>query len=91
MSSEYLLTFSFSEKDKKTHELAARYRELTEAYDRTVCTGPIVNGEIRPTTAQESAMISRSAKTVFSELLRQADPHGITQAELKTAIRRHKQ
>ena len=91
VSSEYLGTFSFSEKDKKTHELAARYHELTEAYDRTVCTGPIVNGEIRPVTAQESAMINRNAQVVLSELLRQAEPHKITAAELRTAIRRHKQ
>jgi hypothetical protein len=90
MESKYLGTFSYTEKNRKTDELAARYRELTEAYDRTVCTGPIVNGAIQPVTPQESAMISRNAKQVFAELMSQSAQHEITESELKTAIRRHK-
>jgi len=90
MHSEYLGTFTWTEKDQKVHELAGRYHELTEAYDRTVCTGPIVNGDIRPATPRESAMINRNAKQVFADLLTQSAPHEITEAELKTAIRRYK-
>lgn len=88
MSSEYLGTWSYTEKDRKIDDLAKRYHELTEAYDRTVCTGPIVNGSIQPSTPTESALISRNAKTVLINLLLEVEISEITKPELMAAIRR---
>ncbi len=88
MSSEYLGTWSYTEKDRKIDDLAKRYHELTEAYDRTVCTGPIVNGSSQPSTPTESALINRNAKTVLSSLLLEAEISEITKPELMAAIRR---
>lgn len=88
MSSEYLGTWSYTEKDRKIDDLAKRYHELTEAYDRTVCTGRIVNGSIQPSTPTESALINRNAKTVLSNLLLEAEISEITKPELMAAIRR---
>lgn len=88
--SEYLGTWSYTEKNRKVDDLAKRYYELTEAYDRTVCTGPIVNGSIQPSTPTESVLINRNAKNVIRDLLQQGGHHEITERELKEAIRRHR-
>jgi hypothetical protein len=88
MSSEYLETWSYTEKDRKIDDLAKRYHELTEAYDRTVCTGPIANGAIQPSTPTEAVSINRNAKTVLSNLLLEAEISEITKPELLAAIRR---
>lgn len=90
MSSEYLGTWSYTEKDRKIDDLAKRYHELTEAYDRTVCKGPFVNGAIQPSTPTESVLINRNAKSVIRDLLQQAGHHGITEGELRQAIQRHR-
>ena len=37
-----------SVKDDKMQALARRYHTEAEAFDRTVCTGPIVDGAIQP-------------------------------------------
>jgi hypothetical protein len=81
--------FEWTEKDKKLHELAARYHELTEAYDRTVCTGPIVHVAIQPIGFHEFGLINRNARRVRNEMQRQAAEHGITYEELSAAIRRN--
>ncbi len=90
MSSEYLETWSYTEKDRKIDELAKQYHELTEAYDRTVCTGEIIKGAILPATARQAALTHINAKQVMRDLVRQAEPHAITEAELKKAILRHR-
>jgi len=42
---EYLgVPWTPSPEQKQLRELAREYHERTEAYDRTVCTGPIVRG-----------------------------------------------
>ena len=52
-------------------EVAEQYVRDTEAYDRIVCTGPIIRGEIMPATQHERALISRNADQLFSRLLSQ--------------------
>ena len=88
--SEYRGTWSYTEKDRKIDALAKRYHELTEAYDRTVCTGQIVDGSIQPLTPTESASINRNAKNVIRDLLQDVGHHEITERELKEAIQRHR-
>jgi len=48
--------------------LAKEYHDRTEHYDRTVCTGPIVEGCIRPNNGKEHTLINQNAKTIFNEL-----------------------
>ena len=48
---------------------AERYVAESEAYDRTVCTGPIIRGEIMPATPRERALISRAADQLFKRLV----------------------
>lgn len=58
-SDEYLCSFEPSERDRCLCELAKRYHEVTEAYDRTVCTGPIRDGSILPANPDEMVLINR--------------------------------
>jgi hypothetical protein len=81
---------SVNERDRKLLEFAERYHTLTEAYDRTVCSGPIVKGAIYPETPQQAALIDSNARTVLQDLARQAEPHQITLEELRRAIHAHR-
>lgn len=78
-----------TEKDRLLYELAKRYHDETEAYDRTVCTGPIVRGSIRPVYPRETVLINRNAQRVFDGIAREAAAHGINRAELWRAVGRH--
>ena len=78
-----------TEKDNKLHELAKRYHAETEAYDQTVCTGPIVNGGIMPATSYERGLINRNARQAFDRIAQEASGHGISRAELWHAVGRH--
>jgi hypothetical protein len=78
-----------TEKDNKLHELAKRYHDETEAYDRTVCTGPIVRDSIQPASSRELAQINRHAHQVLRQIEKEAESHGISQAEVWRAIGRH--
>jgi len=67
--------------------LAKEYHDRTEHYDRTVCTGPIVEGSIRPNNGKEHTLINKNAKNIFNELAERANislkelHHKIIQAE----------
>jgi hypothetical protein len=78
-----------SPRDEKLAALAARYCADTEAYDRTVCSGPVVAGEIYPATDRELSLISRHAKRLRQQILEEARAAGFTQAELNRAIALH--
>ena len=78
-----------TEKDNKLHELAKRYHDETEAYDRTVCTGPIVRDSIQAANSRELAQINRNARQVFDRIAREAASHDISKAELWHAVGRH--
>lgn len=68
--------------------LAAEYHEVCEAYDRTVCTGPIRDGRIMPTAGtKESALINKNSRDVRDRMLRERP--GLTRQELQEAIGRH--
>jgi len=78
-----------SEKDNKLQELARRYHAETEAYDRTVCTGPIVDGSIQPYGGRQTVLINQHARQVFLRIEAEAASHGISKAEIWRAIGRH--
>jgi hypothetical protein len=77
-----------SEKDRKLHELAKRYHDETEAFDRTVCTGPIIEGSIRPVGYRELAQINRNADEVRRRIFEEAERHDIGRDEMRRAIGR---
>jgi hypothetical protein len=69
---------------------AHRYHEETEAYDRTVCTGPIGrDGGILPATPEQRWMINRNAIRVFKEIWVEAKRLGVSREELHEAIRKN--
>jgi hypothetical protein len=78
-----------TEKDGKLYELAKRYHDETEAYDRTVCSGPVVHGSIQPIGPWELGAINRNARQVFDRIAQEAARHEISRAELWHAVGRH--
>jgi hypothetical protein len=68
--------------------LAEQYEAECEAYDRTVCTGPIRDGSIMPATPQEFAQVQRHAREVLRRVLTEATSLGISRAELWREIGR---
>lgn len=84
--SEYFGQYTPTDKDRIKHELVKRYHEKTEAYDRSVCNGPIINGSIMPLTAYESKLISKYAFNLRTQLIKEAEQEGISPKELRSAI-----
>lgn len=74
-----------SERDRALRWLAREYHERAEAYDRSVCTGPIVDGSILPVGAREFALVNRHAHELIQELMRRS---GVSKMELLVAIGR---
>jgi len=68
---QYQSEFQVTPAAAHLRQVAEQYVSDTEAYDRTVCTGPIIHGEIMPATQHERAQISRNADQLFSRLLSQ--------------------
>ena len=85
----YTMEWEPTEKDRLLYDLATRYHDETEAYDRTVCTGPIVRGSIQPFRPWEMAAINRNARQVFDRIAQEAARHDISRAELWHAVGRH--
>lgn len=67
-------------------ELAEDYHRVTEEYDRAVCTGPIVNGSIRPCGAHEVGDINRFARLAYARRLEMAVAEGVTPKQFQRAI-----
>lgn len=75
-----------SEKNRQLRELADAYHHDTEAYDRRVCTGPVVNGGVIPNTPPERAAISRHAIRVFDRLGALAADLGFSRKDWQKAV-----
>ena len=80
--------FELTDKDRKLHELAMRYHAECEAYDRTVCTGPVREGFILPMGPREMGLINRNAREVLARILSEAYATGIGRSELLKEISR---
>lgn len=57
-----------SDADRQLRAIVREYDERAEAYDRSVCTGPIINGEIMPANGSEFSAINRHALALRKEL-----------------------
>ena len=73
------------ERREQPRDLARRYYEDTEEYDRTVCTGPIVNGGIMPADGAECALVSAHARRLDSEFAVKAERLGFSYDEWANA------
>lgn len=67
-------------------QLADQYHELCEAYDRKICTGPIVKDGIMPNTDEERILINKNAKEVRTRLGAEATCLGFTTQQWREAI-----
>lgn len=81
-----LCNFEVTERDQALYELATRYHTECEAYDRTVCSGPIRDGSIMPATYREMGLINRNARAVRRRVGLEAERGGFTREELARAI-----
>ena len=88
MLNAMLGNFEITKRDQKLYELATRYHTETEAYDRTVCTGPVRDDSIMPATHREMALINRNAMAVRKRIAAEAERDGFTREELAQAIRK---
>src|SRR5574337_1075913 len=88
MIDEYQCEWKPTERDLKMDALAQRYPAEAEAFDRTVCTGPIRDGGILPANPREMAAISRNAIALRKKIMTEAARFGITRDEMSKAIGR---
>src|SRR3989337_3905382 len=84
MLDEYQCEWKPTERDLKMGALAQRYHAEAEAFDRTVCTGPIREGSILPANPREMAAISRNANTLRKQIMTQAAPFGTVARATRT-------
>lgn len=70
-------------------ELAREYFRRTEAFDRTICTGPVLHDGVMPSNPREQAAITRNAESTLRELRNRAEFEGHTYAELRQAMKRY--
>jgi len=70
----------------KLRTLAEQYHQTCEEYDRTICTGPIIDGAIMPADHQQYKDISRHAQDVRNKLAPQALALGFTRTQWDDAI-----
>lgn len=77
-----------SEKERRLDEIARRYREQCEAYDRRVCTGPIRDGAITPAAPGEMVKINRHANRLRRAALMKTASLGFTIADFNDAMER---
>jgi hypothetical protein len=75
--------------DQKADELVAEYYRETEAYDRSVCTGPIKDGSILPANAREYNTIVSYKRVKSHDMQTKACKLGISLDQMRTAIRRY--
>ena len=73
--------------EKRLREMGDEYHQVTESYDRLVCTGPIVRGAIMPNGPRELADINRHALKVRERLWIEAEKLGASRSDLQSAIR----
>lgn len=77
------------EQDPRIAELAERYHHETEAYDRTVCSGPILHGLVMPANGREFVLINKNARLALRQVLAEAAQAGIPRLDMQRAISRH--
>ena len=81
--------FTTTELDRYLYGLAKEYDEVCEAYDRTVCTGPVGRDGILPANGREMGKISRHAIRFMRELtLRAERERGLSPELVRNSIKK---
>ncbi|MEA1606162.1 hypothetical protein [Pseudomonas spirodelae] len=80
----HMCDFTASEHAQHLHSLAEQYVRETEAYDRSVCTGPTVRGEILPASRREFALVNSHARELLDSLCQRHPQH--RRREIRRAI-----
>lgn len=78
--------FSIEGQDPDLVKLADEYHQRTEAFDRTVCTGPVGHAGIQPANAREAGLVNASALQIRRELVDRAVHAGFTESQFKEAL-----
>lgn len=78
--------FSIEARDRVLVELADEFHRRTEAFDRTVCTGPMTQNGVMPANHREGAVINANAQRIRRELVDRAVQAGFTEAQFKEAM-----
>ena len=71
---------------EKLIETALKYHELTEAFDRSVCKGPIIKGQIFPSDGKEFSMCNQNARVLKEELGKTVFAMGFSREDWLRAI-----
>ncbi|MEL7551944.1 hypothetical protein AAGV37_18885 [Pseudomonas protegens] len=82
----YQCEYRFSDSQLRLLALAEQYVNETEAYDRTVCTGPVLRDGIMPATRHEFALVNRNARQVLEQINTQNPEFSVHQ--IRTAASR---
>ncbi len=75
-----------TENEIRLRELAEEYHRRCEEYDRTVCTGPLRNGEVMPADGAELVAINKNAQYVLRRLEKQVVALGFDRRQWQKAI-----
>ena len=67
----YQSDFTPTESERRLAAAAEQYVAETEAYDRTVCTGPILKGSIMPANSHERRLVNRNAMQAMDRIYTQ--------------------
>lgn len=67
----YQSNFTPTESERRLFAAAEQYIAETEAYDRTVCTGPIMRGVIMSASSHEQGLANRNAMRAMDHLCTQ--------------------
>jgi hypothetical protein len=67
----YQSDFTPTESERRLAAAAEQYAAQTEAYDRTVCSGPILKGSIMPTNSHERGLVNRNAMRAMDRICTQ--------------------
>ena len=63
--------FTLTESERRLSAAAEQYIAETEAYDRSVCSGPIQQGSIMPAGSHEFGLVNRNAMRAMDRLCTQ--------------------
>lgn len=80
----HMCDFTLTERDQLLQSIAEQYVRETEAYDRTVCTGPIRHGSIIPVTSHQRALVNRNAQELLTSLSQRHPQY--TRSEILRAV-----
>lgn len=70
----------------RLNQLAKQCVDECEAYDRTVCTGPVIDGVVMTRTSDEWRLVANNAHAVRERLWLEVQEMGFTRKEWNLAI-----